>query len=148
MPYIRVSTPAGLLSDDQRADLAERLTLAIMKIETGGHDTPGFRSISALVFDEIAGGCWAIGGRLQDMPAAAVVDIRVPHGALDQDRRQAMTEASYRTLCEVSPQLAAADGVRRIWTHLFELDEGSWGAGDRIVDLNDVRSIASAPYSG
>ena len=142
MPFIRVTTPAHLLSDDQRSRVADRLTVAIMKIETGGHDTPGFRAISALVFDDVPTQRWAIGGVLGDEPAA-VVEIRVPQGALDDDRRRQMAEVSYEVLSEASPELAGVDGVRRIWTHLVEIAEGNWGAGGRIARLDDIRQVAT-----
>ncbi|HEY3622680.1 MAG TPA: hypothetical protein VGL12_09875 [Roseiarcus sp.] len=57
-----------------------------MKVETGGHDTPGFRAISALLLDEIPAGAWSVGGRFDARPSA-IVEIRVPEGALDDERR-------------------------------------------------------------
>ena len=142
MPFIRVTTPADLFTAEQRKQVADRLTVEIMKIETGGHDTPGFRAISALVFDDIAPQRWSIGGVLGEEPAA-VVEIRVPQGALDDDRRRQMAEASYRVLAEANPELAAVDGVRRVWTHMVEIADGNWGAGGRIVRLDDVRRVAA-----
>jgi len=140
MPFIRVSVPTGVLNDNQKAALAEKLTVEIMKIETDGYDTPGFRAISALVLDEVPTGAWFIGGDSEAGPAA-VVEIRVPQGALSTERRKAMVEASYRVLTAVSPELAAVDGVRRIWTHTFEVVD--WGAGGRVMTLDTVRTVAS-----
>jgi phenylpyruvate tautomerase PptA (4-oxalocrotonate tautomerase family) len=141
MPFIRVTVPGSMLDEAQRAEIAERLTVEIMKIETGGHDTPGVRAISALILEEMPPGSWAIGGILDAGPAA-VVEIRVPEGALNERRRASMVEASHEVLTKVSPQLASVDGVRRIWTHLVEVRDGHWGAGDRIVHLADVQRIA------
>jgi phenylpyruvate tautomerase PptA (4-oxalocrotonate tautomerase family) len=143
LPFIRVTTPADLLSNDERAAIAERLTVEIMKIETGGRDTPGFRAISALVFDEIPAGRWSIGGKIAADEAAALIEIRVPSGALVEDRRQRMAAAAHNVLISANAKLAAADGVRRIWTHMIEIAEGNWGAGGQIVSLPDVRLVAA-----
>ncbi|TAI63782.1 hypothetical protein CWO89_22370 [Bradyrhizobium sp. Leo170] len=141
MPLIKVTLPAGLLDDEQKAAVAERLTVEVMKVETGGHDTPGFRAISALLLDEIPAGAWSVGGRFDAGPSA-IVEIRVPEGALDDERRATMAAVSYNVLTAISPALAAVDGVRRIWTHLVEIGDGNWGAGGRIVRLPDVQQIA------
>lgn len=139
MPFIRVSIPDNVLSEHERAVIAEQMTVEIMKIETGGHDTPGFRVISALVFDLVPPQQWAVGG-VPGAGAAAVVEIRVPEGALTPERRKAMIEASYRVLTEASPVLAVIDGIRRVWTHIFEVVD--WGAGGHVITLDTLQKIA------
>ena len=141
MPFIRVTAPSSLFDEKQRREIAEKLTVAIMKVETGGLDTPGFRAISALVFENIAPNEWSIGGTLGDEPAA-LVEIRVPEGALDESRRKQMAALSYQILREISTRLASVDGVRRVWTHMIEIADGNWGAGGRVMTLPDVRQVA------
>lgn len=142
MPMIRVTLPSGLLTQAQRETLAENMSAAIMQVETGGEDTPGFRAITALILDEIPPAAWAVGGRFDSGPSA-IVEVRVPKGALNSERRKAMVAASYKVLIDTCPALAEADGVRRIWAHLIEIED--WGAGGRIVSLADVVQVASSP---
>lgn len=142
MPMIRVTLPSGLLQQAQRESLAEDLSAAIMKVETGGEDTPGFHAITALILDEIPPAAWTVGGQFASGPSA-IVEIRVPKDTLDPERRKAMVAASYEVLVGISPELAEADGVRRIWTHLVEIED--WGVGGRIVSLADVVQVASSP---
>lgn len=144
MPFIRITVPDNVLDDQERTVIAERMTIEIMKIETDGHDTPGFRAISALVFDLVPPRQWAIGG-VAGAGAAAVVEIRVPEGALTPDRRKEMIEASYRVLTSASPALAAVDGVRRVWTHVFEVVD--WGAGGHVITIDALRRIAGDEHA-
>lgn len=142
MPYIRVTTPHGMLSPAEKQAIAEGLTLAIMKIETGGLDTPHFRALSALAFDDVAAGSWFVGGALWDGSPAALVEIRVPEGAVDDARREAMAQAVQDVLRTHSAALARADNPL-LWTHLIEIRDGNWGAHGRMVRLDEIRRIAS-----
>lgn len=139
MPFIRIMVPDGILDEQQRCAIAEQMTVEVMKAETGGKDTPSFRAISALAFDVVKPSEWFIGGKMCE-GAAAIVEIRVPAGAVDDDKRRAMVEASYRVLTANCAALAAVDGVRRIWTHIFEVVD--WGAGGTVVTLESLAMIA------
>lgn len=128
MPFIRITTLQGLLTAAEKQSIAEGLTLAIMKIETGGLDTPQFRAISALAFEEIASGNWFVGGQPAEDDPAALVEIRVPEGAVDDARREAMAKAVENVLAANSKAFRKTDGQRILWTHLLEIKDGNWGA--------------------
>ncbi len=147
MPFIRVTTPAGLLNDDEREEIAEVLTVEIMRIETGGLDTPEYRAISTLVFEEIATGSWASGGRIITEPAV-LVEVRVPAGAVDEHRRERIAQAASRVLRNASAALSQANEITRIWSHVIEITEGNWGAGGRAVGFSDIRRIAAGRLPG
>jgi Uncharacterized protein, 4-oxalocrotonate tautomerase homolog len=147
MPFIRITTLQGLLSPAEKQSIAEGLTLAIMKIETGGLDTPQFRAISALAFEEIASGSWFVGGQPADGDAAALVEIRVPEGAVDDARREAMAKAVEDVLSANSEAFRKAHGQRILWTHILEIKDGNWGARGRIVKLDEIKRIAGGAPS-
>lgn len=142
MPFIRITTLHGLLSPAEKQSIAEGLTLAIMKIETGGLDTPQFRAISALAFEEIASGNWFVGGHAAEGDPAALVEIRVPEGAVDDARREAMAKAVEDVFSANSEAFRKAQGHRILWTHLVEIKDGNWGARGRMVRLEEIKRIA------
>lgn len=144
MPFIRITTLQGLLTAAEKRSIAEGLTLAIMKIETGGLDTPQFRAISALAFEEIASGNWFVGGQPAEDDPAALVEIRVPEGAVDDARREAMAKAVENVLAANSEAFRKTDGQRILWTHLLEIKDGNWGARGRMVKLEEIKRIAGA----
>ncbi len=142
MPFIRITTLQGLLSSAEKLSIAEGLTLAIMKIETGGLDTPQFRAVSALAFEEIPASNWFVGGAPAVGDAAAVVEIRVPEGAVDDAKREAMAKAVDNVLSANSEAFGKGDGHRILWTHLLEIKDGNWGARGRMVKLEEIKRIA------
>ena len=147
MPFIRITTLHGLLSPVEKQSIAEGLTLAVMRIETGGLDTPQFRAISALAFEEILPGNWFVGGVPSEGDAAALVEIRVPEGAVDDARREAMARAVEDVVSSNSEAFRKTDGNRILWTHILEIKDGNWGAHGRIVKLDEIKIIAGGATS-
>lgn len=142
MPFIRITTLHGLLSAAEKQSIAEGLTLAVMKIETGGLDTPQFRALSALAFEEIPAGNWFAGGMPAEGDAAALVEIRVPDGAVDDLKREAMAKAVEEVMTANSEAFGRTGGSRILWTHLLEIRDGNWGARGRMVRLDEIKRIA------
>jgi 4-oxalocrotonate tautomerase len=58
MPLIEVKVIEGVFSPAQKADIAERLTDAMVSIEG-----ENMRPVTWCVIEEVASGDWAIGGR-------------------------------------------------------------------------------------
>ena len=58
MPLIEVKVIEGVFSPEQKADIAERLTDAMVSIEG-----ENLRPVTWCVIEEVASGAWAIGGR-------------------------------------------------------------------------------------
>lgn len=143
MPFIRITTLQGLLSTAEKRSIAEGLTLAVMKIETGGLDTLQFRAVSALAFEELPSGNWFVGGVPAEGDAAALVEIRVPEGAVDDAKREAMARAVEGVLSANSEAFGKTKGYRILWTHLLEIKDGNWGARGRMVRLDEIRAIAA-----
>lgn len=58
MPLIEVKVIEGVFSSEQKADIAERLTDAMVSIEG-----ENMRQVTWCVVQEVASGDWAIGGQ-------------------------------------------------------------------------------------
>jgi len=62
MPFVHVQTIAGILSDDQKAEMLRRITDLMVEIE--GRGDPSFRSSVWVKLDEQAPSQWSIGGMI------------------------------------------------------------------------------------
>ena len=58
MPFINVKVIEGVFTPDQKAQIAERLTDAMVSIEG-----ENMRGVTWCVIDEVKSGDWAIGGQ-------------------------------------------------------------------------------------
>jgi 4-oxalocrotonate tautomerase len=74
MPFINVKIIEGVFDEDQKRDMIERLTEAMVSIEG-----EAMRAVTWVVLDEVKSGAWAIGGRRL---APADVKATLPDGAI------------------------------------------------------------------
>jgi phenylpyruvate tautomerase PptA (4-oxalocrotonate tautomerase family) len=81
---INVTMTKGSLTKQQRADLTEKLTRQLLKIE--GVDNEASRSIAWVLFHEVEPGGWAVGGKFDDtyVPEGGrfLTVVSVPSGGL------------------------------------------------------------------
>lgn len=140
MTIMTVTTPAGRLSQEQRRELAESLTDAVLVPEVGQFAPParvGFQ----VHFAERAPDQMAIGGRLlSDMPQTpdvATIDICVMDAAWPREVRKQVTE-------NVLAAMAKACGLDTPsptwWTTFRTIDEGSWGSRGTVLLILDLLS--------
>ncbi|MFE7276213.1 4-oxalocrotonate tautomerase family protein [Streptomyces sp. NPDC057623] len=128
MTIITVNTPAGRLSLEQRRELAETLTDAVLVPEVGRF-APAARVGIQVHFVERERDMMAIGGRLladagQELDVM-VIDLAVMDAAWQPDVRAQVIE-------RVLAALVAACGVEKPspawWVNFRVIDEGSWGS--------------------
>ncbi len=62
MTVVRIVSEPGRLGEEQRAELAESLTKAVLDVEVGSDNEVARRGIMVL-FDEQSSDTWAVGGR-------------------------------------------------------------------------------------
>lgn len=140
MTILTVTTPAGRLSPEQRRELAESLTDAVLVPEVGQFAPParvGFQ----VHFAERSPDHIAIGGRLlSDMaqaPDVATIDICVMDAAWPKEVRRQVTE-------NVLAAMAKACGLDvpspTWWTTFRTIDEGSWGSRGTVLLILDLLS--------
>jgi len=129
MPNIDVTYPAGALSQDAQAAVAQELTNILMEIE----GTKGNAAIAAgtwLLLHEAAENTIAVGGKFSPGRYRVVVDV--PAGVLNKDQKadliHRVTEAVLRIEgAEDSPAQQA-----RIYCLVNEIADGGWGFAGQV----------------
>ncbi|WP_293900201.1 hypothetical protein [Phenylobacterium sp.] len=146
MPLVTVEYPAGQLSAPQKAVLAEELTALMLEIEGGG-DTPFGRAGSLVRFRETDRADWFVGGvndetYVQGRPIF-LVEIYVPEGLLDQQRKSQAHKAANDALARVIG--AGEDRRRYFWIQIFEWPDGSLASDGATIDLFGIAKRAGHP---
>jgi phenylpyruvate tautomerase PptA (4-oxalocrotonate tautomerase family) len=140
MPMINLTVPAGALEPPAREALLDELAGTLLRWERAP-DTEFFRSITWVYAHEIARDAFAPGGRLGG-DARFRVDITVPQGALSERRKEGLV-ADVTTAVLRAAGLDEADGLR-VWTLIYEVPEGNWGAAGQIVRYSRLVEAARA----
>jgi phenylpyruvate tautomerase PptA (4-oxalocrotonate tautomerase family) len=132
---ITVNAPKGRLGLEQRRELAETLTDAVLVPEVG-QPAPAARVGFQVHFVERERDMMAIGGRLlsdadQELDVM-VIDIAVMDAAWQPDVRAQVIE-------RVLAVLAAACGLEKPspawWINFRVIDEGSWGSSGGVLSV-------------
>ena len=135
MTIITVNAPKGRLSLEQRRELAETLTDAVLVPEVG-QPAPAARVGFQVHFVERERDMMALGGRLlsdaRQEPDVMVVDVAVMEAAWPSEVRAEVIE-------RVLAALAAACGLEEPppawWVTFRVVDEGSWGASGGVLSV-------------
>ncbi|MEU9668440.1 tautomerase enzyme [Streptomyces bobili] len=135
MTIITVNAPTGRLGLEQRRELAETLTDAVLVPEVG-QPAPAARAGFQVHFVERRRDMMAIGGRLlsdagQELDVM-VIDIAVMDAAWQADVRAQVIEGALAAL-------AAACGLEKPspawWVNFRVIDEGSWGSSGGVLSV-------------
>ncbi|MFE9450161.1 4-oxalocrotonate tautomerase family protein [Streptomyces sp. NPDC006739] len=135
MTIITVNAPTGRLSLEQRRELAETLTDAVLVPEVGRH-APAARVGFQVHFVERERDMMAVGGRLladaDPELDVMVIDVAVMDAAWQPEVRAEVIE-------RVLAALAAACGLERPapawWVNFRVIDEGSWGSSGGVLSI-------------
>ncbi|MCF1598049.1 tautomerase family protein [Streptomyces muensis] len=135
MTIITVNTPKGRLSLEQRRELAETLTDAVLVPEVGRFE-PAARVGFQVHFVERERDMMAIGGRLlADAGQEAdvmVVDLAVMDAAWQPDVRAEVIE---RVLAALTAACGTQGPSPAWWVNFRVIDEGSWGASGGVLSV-------------
>lgn len=135
MTIVTVNTPAGRLSLEQRRELAETLTDAVLVPEVGQH-APAARPGFQVHFVERERDMMAIGGRLlSDADPGLdvmVIDIAVMDAAWQQEVR---TEVIERVLAALAKACGLEKPAPAWWVNFRVIDEGSWGSSGGVLSV-------------
>lgn len=144
MPYIRVTHQTGAITAQQRADLAEDLTHALLIAEAGA-DTPDGRSLAYVFFEEISPSShWFVGGKPDaNAPAGGrfLIDVVLPEGAAPQDARIALHAAINDSIARIIGVDGTFPNRASDWVVIREIANGSWGAGGKTLRVQDIAGI-------
>jgi len=142
---ITVTTPTHRLSPEQRHELAESLTDAVLVPEVGQHAPParvGFQ----VHFVEHAPDRMAIDGRLlshqSPAPDVATIDICVMDAAWPQSVRKQVIE---NVLAAMARACRQSEPSPAWWVTFRIIDDGSWGSRGRVLSILDL--LASGVFT-
>ena len=140
MPLMNLTYPEGTFTPDERTDVAERLTTALLRAERAPN-TEFFRNITWVYAHELPEGAVLAAGRPVEKPIIRL-DVTTPEGALSDRRRKEMVEEATDILLEAA-RLSPEDSMR-VWVLLHEVPEGQWGAAGQIIQFQQL--IAAAKH--
>ncbi|HEY1236779.1 MAG TPA: tautomerase family protein [Solirubrobacterales bacterium] len=139
MPRLDLTITDGVLTDEGKQELLRDLGATLLRAE-GAPNTEFFRSIT-----------WA---HLHELPAEAIqtpdgeaephaiIDVSVPEGALNDERKARLVEEATRVVLDATEW--GDDAGVRVWTLIRDVPEGNWGAAGQIVHFEQLRAAAKA----
>lgn len=143
MPLVDAYIPHGALSQEAEQELVARLTDLL--IEHEGVD-PTNRVARSMAWVFVHRPEVYVGGKARKSPRYRFL-CRVPEGQYNPERRAALTAGITRAVAE------AEDGAfgppeLRVTVLAYEVPEGWWGGGGRILGLADLYELAWPPLPG
>ncbi|HST84274.1 MAG TPA: tautomerase family protein [Kineosporiaceae bacterium] len=138
MPMIRLTVPAGGLTEDGRASVQRDLAVVLLRWE-GAPSTAFFRAQAWSYLIEVPPDAQTTA---EDDAPRLLVDVTVPQGALSERRKAGLVEEVTRTVLAAAG--LTADDALRVWVLVHEQPEGTWGAGGSIVHYADLVATAKA----
>ena len=145
MPLLRITHQRGAFTDAQKAQLAERLTAAILVAEVGA-DTPAGRAVAYVLFDEVdPKTSWYVGGKPElDPPRGGrfLFDVVYPFGAasqLDKTALHARINAIVAETLDVDGTFPQRGGD---WVLIHEVPDGNWGASGQTIGIREINQVA------
>lgn len=138
MTIVTVTTPEGRLSKEQRRELAETLTDAVLVPEVG-QAAPPARIGFQVHFTELDPSRMAIGGRLigdlTPAPDVATIDVCVMDAAWPSTVRRRVIE----NILSAMARACSLDTPSPAWWVTFRtIDEGSWGSRGSVLSILDL----------
>ena len=139
MPTIDLFCPAGALTDEQRSEVVEGLTTAMLAAERAPQ-TEFFRGITWVLVHELPAAHVFAAGRPVEQPIYRV-NVTVPDGALSDRRKQELVESATKVIAD-AVGLTEADGLR-VWVIVHEVPDGNWGAAGNVVRFEHLLGLAA-----
>ncbi|MDF3141938.1 MULTISPECIES: tautomerase family protein [unclassified Streptomyces] len=136
MPMIRLTAPAGALTDQGRQSVQRDLAAVLLRWE-GAPDTAFFRAQAWSYLVELPDGAQTTA---EDDAPRFLVEVTVPQGALSERRKAGLVEEATRTV--LSAAGLAADEALRVWVLVHEQPDGTWGAGGSVIRYADLVALA------
>jgi phenylpyruvate tautomerase PptA (4-oxalocrotonate tautomerase family) len=151
MPIMQVHYPEHALDDARKADLARRLTDALIAME-GGADTRGGRAFAWVLFTPVKPGDWWVGGRQDehfvDPPGRFLVHVTIPEGYMNAAHKRAVHASVNAAILAVMGSAGESNAGGSILVVIDEVTEGNWGAAGRTISLNAIAGTVGLPRDG
>ncbi|MEU0407905.1 tautomerase family protein [Streptomyces griseorubiginosus] len=136
MPMIRLTAPAGALTEDGRESVQRDLAAALLRWE-GAPDTAFFRAQAWSYLVELPTGTQTTA---EDDTPRFLVEVTVPQGALSDRRKAGLVEEATKVVLAAAA-LAPEEAIR-VWVLVHEQPDGTWGAGGSVIRYADLVALA------
>ncbi|MFF4352580.1 4-oxalocrotonate tautomerase family protein [Streptomyces sp. NPDC001530] len=136
MPMIRLTVPTGALTEEGRATVQRDLATVLLCWE-GAPDTAFFRAQAWSYLVELPEGAQRTA---EDDAPRFLVEVTVPQGALSERRKAGLVEEATKTV--LSAAGLGPDDALRVWVHVHEQPDGTWGAGGSVIRHADLVALA------
>ncbi|MFF0003116.1 4-oxalocrotonate tautomerase family protein [Streptomyces tibetensis] len=136
MPMIRLTAPAGALTEEGRGSVQRDLAATLLRWE-GAPDTAFFRAQAWSYLVELPEGAQTTA---EDDAPRFLVEVTVPEGALSERRKAGLVEEATRTVLTAAG--LAPDDALRVWVLVHEQPDGTWGAGGSVIRHADLVALA------
>jgi phenylpyruvate tautomerase PptA (4-oxalocrotonate tautomerase family) len=133
---IRLTAPAGTLTDEGRARVQRDLATVLLRWE-GAPDTAFFRAQAWSYLVELPEDAQATA---EDDRPRFLVEVTVPQGALSERRKAGL--AGEVTTTVLGAAGLGPDDALRVWVLIHEQPEGTWAAGAHIIRYADLVATA------
>lgn len=136
MPLIEIAAPTGALSKPDQDSMIARISDAVLKSETANPADPAAQSLVWAYYHDLGEGGAYVGGEAL-AKAPMTIAVTTPAGALTPERRATLVGE----IASIVDELVGVFPDRlNHWTMLYELAEGSWGAGGQIAPLAGIQA--------
>ncbi|MBP5911587.1 tautomerase family protein [Streptomyces scabiei] len=142
MPMIRLTAPAGSLTEKGRASVQRELAAALLRWERAP-DLPFFRAQAWSYLIELPEGTQTTA---EDDEPRFLVEVTVPQGALDDERRAGLVAEATTTVLDAAG--LSPDHAMRVWVLVNDQPEGTWGAGGNVIRFADLVALAREQRAG
>ncbi|MGI5451821.1 tautomerase family protein [Streptomyces sp. CA-249302] len=139
MPMIRLTAPAGALTEEGRDSIQRDLAAVLLRWE-GAPDTAFFRAQAWSYLVELPEGAQTTA---EDDAPRFLVEVTVPQGAVSERRKAGLVEEATKTV--LSAAGLTADDALRVWVLVHEQPDGTWGAGGSVIRYADLVALAKGP---
>nr|WSZ98176.1 tautomerase family protein [Streptomyces sp. NBC_00857] len=136
MPMIRLTAPTGSLTEQARTTIQRDLATVLLRWE-GAPDTAFFRAQAWSYLVELPEGTQITA---EDEAPRFFVEVTVPEGALSERRKAGLIEDATKTVLAAAG--LTADDALRVWVHVHEQPDGTWGAGGSVIRYADLVALA------
>lgn len=144
MPLIDVVIPEGALDRECEQALMSDLTDIVLTWEGIDPADPVAQAASWVFLHRPE--ALFVGGERCEHPRYRVV-ARLPEGQLDQQRRAGLIAAVTDAVLDAEPPGRPRD-AQRVWVFTQHVEEGTWGAGGKVMGLADITALVLGPSVG
>ncbi|MET9846471.1 tautomerase family protein [Streptomyces ossamyceticus] len=136
MPMIRLTVPAGALTEEGRVTVQRDLAAVLLRWE-GAPDTALFGAQAWSYLVELPDGAQTTA---EDDAPRLLVEVTVPQGALSESRKAGLVQDTTKTVLAAAG--LAPDDAPRVWVLVHEQPDGTWGAGGSVIRYADLVALA------